>query len=88
MEGKRHQHAVKMGGMSLGEVVEGGGTAQCGAQCLSGVHEPSACIWGHRWWVPWVLHTPHSPSGASQLLTVTMRVFQAVEKTSVLSSPQ
>lgn len=65
--------------------MEGGGTAQHAARCLSGVHEPLACVQGHSQQVLWMLH---SPPGASQLLTVTMSVFQAVEKTSGPSSPR
>lgn len=84
-EGKLHQRDVKIGRMSLGEVMEGGGTAWHGAPCLSGVHEPLACVRGHPQQVLWVPHTPCTPQ---QLLTVTMRVFQAVEKTSAPSSPR
>lgn len=66
-------------------MIEGGGTAQRGAWCLSGVHKPLACILGHPQQVPWV---PHTPRSHQELLTVTMRVFQAVEKTSAPSSPR
>lgn len=60
------------------------GTAQHAAWSLTGVHENCPCGHSHPEQGPWVLHVPE---GAS-LLTMTMRVFQATEKTSASSSPR
>lgn len=76
MEGKHRQRTVKMKGLcSAGK--------QPSVSPVVLKNHPRGH--GHPEQHPWVFHTS---AWASWPLTVTMRVFQATEKTSAPSSPQ
>lgn len=84
---KRHNRRTEMEGKHRQRTAEMKGLCSVGKQpSVSPVvlkNHPRGH--GHPEQHPWVFHTS---AGASWPLTVTMRVFQATEKTSVPSSPQ